>query len=67
MKGEDGTKETFNETSSVSVFFGATLGDKVYQNICADMGADVNLMDEKIFKKLLATKITSKWTSSQNL
>lgn len=34
--------------------------DKVYQTVCADTGADLNLMDEKLLQKLIDQEINIK-------
>lgn len=61
------TPNFFNEPSSVTVLFDATSGDKVYQPVCADIGAAVTLMDENLFQNFLTKKFTSKWTISRKL
>lgn len=47
-ENEDGDNNTSN---SPSVIFRTTFGGSVNQPVCVDIGADVNLMDEKLFQK----------------
>ena len=60
MRDPSDKNELQKKSNSTSVLFGSTFGGKVSQTICADIGADVNLMDEKLFKKISDKEINLK-------
>lgn len=67
MKDASITEETFETSFPVIVLYGEVFGKNVYQIVFADIGIDMNLMVEKLFKKLFVNILASKWTASQNL
>lgn len=52
MKGKKKNASKASWTNSARVLFGATLGGKVNRSVCVYIGADSDLIDNKLFQKI---------------